>query len=313
MGPEIQGSFPALLRRVRIASMRRIPANSRKLIGKKRRSPFIFAALMCSAIAATALTAHSGETLVIGGTGSSIGAMRLMAESFQKRRPDITVTVLPSIGTAGGIRALSDNKVDIGLANRRLKPEERGVGIVEELYGRSAVVFGVHQSNPTTRITLAEIEEIYSGKRGTWSDGTPARLTLRPISDSLSAYLKGISPGLKAASDKARSIPGVFVAMTDQEAADHIERTRGSFGVVSAVLVSGEKRKIKALSIDNVAPTVANVLSGAYPYVITLSLVYKRDRYKGAIKDFVELVFSTEGRKLLRATDHVVLPRAAGE
>lgn len=259
------------------------------------------------------VSAASGETLIISGTGSSIGTMQLMAKAFQINHPGVTVKVLPSIGSTGGIRAVTDNRIDIGLSYRPLKPEERSANIIEVPYGRTPFIFGVQDSNPTHGLTLAEIEEIYAERRKTWPDGTPIRLVLRPQSDGYSAYLAGINPGLKSASGKAHSIPGVFVGDTDQDAALHSEKTPGSFGTTTLSLITSEKRKIKALSIDGVAPTISNVSSGKYPYVITLSLVYKKDNYKGAVKDFIEFVFSREGKKLLSDNGHVTLRRTAGK
>ncbi len=258
-------------------------------------------------------SASSKESLIITGTGSSIGAMQLMARGFQKNHPSVTVQVLPSIGTTGGIQAVNEGKIDIGLSYRPLKPEERSAKIIEEPYGRTAFIFGVQDSNPAKGFTLAEIEEIYAGRRKTWSDGTPIRLIIRPVSDGFSAYLASINPGLKSASEKAHSMPGVFVGITDQEAALQIEKIPGAIGTTSGSLIAAEKRKIKALSIDGVAPTLANVSAGKYPYAMTLYLVYKRDKDKGAIKDFIEFVFSRDGQKLLSDNGHVTLRRITGK
>lgn len=282
---------------------------------------FIFSVLLLTssaAIESSASTSPKGN-LIITGTGSCIGAMLRMGEVFQKKHPTVTVHVLPSIGTSGGIKAVTAGRIDIGLSNRPLKQDERSREIIEEPYGRTAFIFGVQESNPTNGLTLAEIEDIYAGKRRSWSDGTPIRLILRPISDGFSAYLASINPRLKSASEKAHSIPGVFVGMTDQEAAEQIERTPGSFGTTSASLVASEKRKIKALSVDGVFPAPSNIAdgihisAGRYPYAMTLSLVYRKDKYEGAVKDFIVFVFSKEGRKILSESGHVTLPRIAGK
>jgi phosphate transport system substrate-binding protein len=262
---------------------------------------------------AGAATASSNQTLIISGTGSSISAMQLMVKGFQKKRPGITVQVLPSIGTAGGIKAVNEGKIDIGLANRPIKQEERSAKTIEAPYARTAFIFGVQYSNPTEGFTLAQIEEIYAGKRKTWHDGTPIRLVLRPLSDAFSAYLAGINPGLKSASEKSHSIPGLFIGGTDQEAAVQIEKTPGSLGITSSSVVAAEKRKIKALSVNGAAPTPSNVSSGKYPYAMTMSLVYKKDKYRGAVKEFIEFVFSREGQKILYDNGHVALQRNNGK
>lgn len=274
----------------------------------------IFAVLMIGGtIVAESAFANPQEKLIITGTGSSISVVKRMADGFQRRHPTVTVSILPSIGSTGGIKAVKEGKIDIGLSARALKPEERVPGIIEEVYGRTAFIFGVQESNPIEGLRLTEIEEIYAGKRRTWSDGRPIRMILRPLYDAYSVFLAGINPGMKSASEQAHSIPGVFVGMTDREAAIQIERTPGSFGTTSAAIVAAERLKVKALFVDGVSPTLPNVSAGKYPYAMTMSVVYKRDKHMGAVKDFIDFVFSNDGRKLLSANGHVTLPRMAGK
>lgn len=275
--------------------------------------------LLTSFIVEVSASTNPKRNLIITGTGSSIGTMQRMGEVFQKKHPNVTVNVLPSIGSTGGIKAVKAGQIDIGLSYRTLNPDERGLEIIEEPYGRTAFIFAVQESNPTNGLTLMEIEEIYTRKRTTWTDGTPIRLILRPISDGFSVYLNGIHPRLKSASEKAHSIPGVFIGMTDQEAAAQIEKTPGSFGTTSASLVASEKRKIKALLVDGSAPVLSNladgvrISAGKYPYAMTMFLLYKRDNNKGQVKDFIEFVFSKDGRKILSECGHLTLPRITGK
>jgi phosphate transport system substrate-binding protein len=259
------------------------------------------------------------KKLTIAGTGEGVGAMRAMAGGFQRKHPSLVIDVLPSIGSAGGIKAVTEGKIDIGLSSRPLTPEERRKGMIEEPYGRTPLVFAVQESNPTRGVTLTEIEEMYAGKRRTWPDGKPIRLILRPLRNSFSVYLANINPRLKSASEKAHAIPGVFVGVTDQEAAEQIEKTPGSFGTTSASLLASEKRKVKALFVDGTAPALSNIADGGrisagkYPHVITMFLVYKRDNDNSAVKDFTAFVFSKDGRKFLTESGHVTLPRTTGK
>jgi phosphate transport system substrate-binding protein len=285
-----------------------------KLYPLRHMLSFVILILMIGgAIVARSAFANPQEKLIIAGTGSSIGVMKRMVDGFQKRHPNVIVDILPSIGSMGGIKAVKEGKIDIGLSARSLKPEEKIPGIIEDAYGRTAVIFGVQESNPIEGLRLTEIEEIYAGKRRTWSDGKHIRIILRPLSDAYSVFLAGINPGIKSASEQAHSIPGVFVGMTDREAAVQIERTPGSFGTASAAIVAAEKLKVKALSVDGVSPALPNVSAGKYPYAMTMSVVYKKDKYVGAVKDFIDFLFSNDGRKLLSANGHVTLPRAAGK
>jgi phosphate transport system substrate-binding protein len=251
------------------------------------------------------------KKLTATGTGSAVAVFRRLAAAFQEQRPGFALEVLPSIGSTGGIKAVQAGKIQIGLTSRPLKPEERAQGLVEEPYGRTAFLFAAQASNPETGFSLQEIEEIFAGTRVRWRDGSPFRLVLRPQADAFSVYLAALGPGLKAAAEKAQGIPGVFVGMTDQDAVAQIERTPGAFGVTSACLVAGEERKVKGLAVDGVAPTLANLASGAYPYAMTLSVVYRKDPADPAIEQFVRFLFSPRGRQVLIRSGHQALARAA--
>jgi phosphate transport system substrate-binding protein len=234
-----------------------------------------------------------------------------MAKAFQKKHPETTVVILPSVGSTGGIKGVRDRKIDVGLAVRAMKQEEKTPGLIEELYGRTAFLFAVQTSNQLKGLTLQEIENIYSGKTTTWHNGDQIRLILRPQSDSYSLLLAGISPGMKAAADKSHTIPGVFVGATDQDAAAQIERTQGSFGVTSACLVVAEKRKVKGLPVNGKAPTVANVASGAYPFFMNMYVLYRTDSANPAVKLFIDFIYSAQGQKILAQTGHVVEKRGS--
>jgi len=55
------------------------------------------------------------------------------------------------------------------------------------------------------------------------------------------------------------------------------------------------------------------ISAGRYPYTMTMSLVCRKDKYQGVVKDFIKFVFSKEGRKILSETGHVTLPRITGK
>jgi phosphate transport system substrate-binding protein len=146
-----------------------------------RHQIFIFTALLLAgSIFTGAASARSKETLIITGTGSSIGVMVIMARDFQSKHPKVSVKVLPSIGSTGGIKAVQAEKIDIGLSARSLKPEERRAEIIEEPYGRIAFIFGVQGSNPAKGITLAEIEAFHQDSAGPGPMERPYGLSCAP-------------------------------------------------------------------------------------------------------------------------------------
>src|SRR4030042_4023517 len=91
-------------------------------------------------------TALAEGVLKIGGTGTSLGSMQLLAKAFEKSHPGIKVVViLPSIGSSGGIKAVSKGSIDIGLSARPLKDEERNLGVLTTEYARTPFILVIRK------------------------------------------------------------------------------------------------------------------------------------------------------------------------
>ena len=247
------------------------------------------------------------ETLRISGTGGPIGGMRLLAEAFRKAEPGVDVILLPSIGSNGAIRAVLAGKLDIGLSSREADPEEVSKGARQTAYARTAFVFAVHPEVKRFDTTLAEVLDIYAGRKTTWDDGTPLRLVLRPAADSDTIALKRMSRQMAESVELSQRREGMIVATTDQDCADAIERTRGSFGTSTLALVASEGRRIRILSLSGVAPTTKSVRDGTYPCTKTFYMLTRQSPSPTAEK-FIRFVRSPEGKAILSRVGHVPLP-----
>jgi len=278
-------------------------------VGRARRIPAVFVAWLAPFFLVAAIFPGTvrAETLRITGTGGAIGGMRLLAESFRKAEPGVEVVIPRSIGSTGGIRAAMGGKLDIGLSARPLTAEELAEGGRQFPYARTAFVFAVHPDVKRSGITLAEAIDIYAGRKATWEDGSPLRLILRPAADTDTIALQKISPEMAYAVEQAQKREGLIVAMTDQNSADAIERTDGSFGTSTLALVVSEKRRIRMLPVSGVKPTTASVRDGTYPWTKTFFLVTRRTPSPTAER-FIRFVRSPEGKAILSRVGHIPLP-----
>lgn len=97
--------------------------------------------------------AATAEEIKIGGTGAALGTMRLLAEAFSKRNPDVKITVPSSLGSGGGINAAAKGAIDIAVSSRPLSDDERKLGLMESEYARTPLVFAVSAKSKITAIT----------------------------------------------------------------------------------------------------------------------------------------------------------------
>jgi phosphate transport system substrate-binding protein len=243
-----------------------------------------------------------GETLRLGGTGSALATMKQLAEAFHKRNPQFAVTIVPSLGSSGGIKALAAGALDIAVISRPLESEEAAQGMVAREYGRTPFVLVTNQKG-LTRMTLQQVADIVAGRVTKWPDGTPIRLVLRPTSDYDTTLWANFSPGMKQALASARRREGMVVAMTDQDAADEIDHLPGAFGVTSLALVMSEKRRFELITLDGVTPTVRALADNRYPYFKIMSVVTRGDG-PAAAQGFIDYLRSREARAVLARTGH---------
>lgn len=248
------------------------------------------------------------DSVKIGGTGSGLGVMKVLAEAYQVSRQDTRVVIVPSLGSSGGIKATAAGLLDIGLSGRPLKPVERGHPLTEREVARSPLVLASMRSQ--SGFTTQDIARIFDGALTTWPDGSALRPVIRPESDSETQLLRSISPAIDRALTIARARPGVHVAITDQDSADAIEQIPGALGTTTLALILSEKRRIKALPLNGVAPSVPALTNGSYPFFKSLYVVLPHNPPQ-AVRDFVAFIQSAQGARIL--ADNGYLPLKQGE
>lgn len=243
-------------------------------------------------------------TIKIGGTGTALGSFKELAGAFKEIHPDVNIVVLPSLGSGGGIKAVNDGAIDIGLSSRLLKDTEQQQGTVAVEYARTPFVFVTAQKTDDLNFTLEDISKIYSGETKKWPDGTSIRLVLRPDSDMDTVLQKGMSPEMDKALTKALSQEGMMVAFTDQECADAVESVQRAIGTSTLAQIISEKRHLNTIMISGVMPDIKNLENGSYKYYKTLFIVTGSNSTP-VTKYFIEYINSKEGRAILAKTGHL--------
>ena len=130
------------------------------------------------------------QAIRIGGTGSALGTMRILAEAFKKSHPDAKMIFVPGLGSGGGRRALLGGAIDVALTSKAGNDIEKIEGTLAGSVGRSPFVFATGGRNTANGLTTEDLVDIWSGKTTAWPDGSRLRLILRPESDSDTEVLK---------------------------------------------------------------------------------------------------------------------------
>jgi phosphate transport system substrate-binding protein len=258
----------------------------------------LLGALQLPVTASGVLAADYHGTLKIGGTGAAVGTITQVAAAFQKQHPDVRFVFPPSLGSAGGIQAVIAGALDVGLSSRPLTEAERRQGAVSLEYARSPFLLVTSHKAVVVDFTLEQVASLYAGDITSYPDGTPIRLILRPDYDVDTRLLRGLSPEMDNAVQKAQSREGMAVAATDHGNGEMLEKTRGAIGWMTMAQLISENLELAPLPIDTIMPSRANFASGTYPLFRSFSVVTGREPTPLA-KSFIEFLTSAEGREIL--------------
>lgn len=261
------------------------------------RHPILLAASVLWLGLAQAFAAEAAS-IKIGGAGSSLSTMRLLAAAFEKANPNVTITVLPSLGSSGGIKATAAGVIDIGTSSRQLSEAERGLQLKVNEFGWTPLVFAVSRATRTDEVTTAQVVDIYAGKMTAWPSGDPIRVIVRPATDTDTVKLMAMSAQMRDAVTSAGARPGMLTALTDADVIEHLNSIPGALGVTSLGEVLANASRLKALKLDGIEPSAASLADGSYPLHLAMQMVTGKTPSAVAAQ-FIDFVMSAPGRKIL--------------
>lgn len=240
-------------------------------------------------------TAENPKALVIPGTGDSEVLLRNLAQLYTRSHPGITVEIPESIGSGGGIRSVLSGKSLIARVARPVTEKESRQGLTSRIFALAPIVFAVSSGvTGVTNLSLEQILGIYAGTIRLWDElggGGKIYVMNREYGDSSRSVLENFLPGFKEI-----SAPVGAVVYTTPEAVRILMASPNTIGYLPMPAVAGTG--LKVLSVQDLAPTAANVRQKKYQLVVPLSLVWK-DPLPPLAQDFVNFLSTPAAKKLM--------------
>jgi phosphate transport system substrate-binding protein len=239
--------------------------------------------------------------LRVGGTGAALGGMRLLAPLLA--RDGITVQIVPNLGTAGGLRAVSAGVVDVAITSRPPAPGEQARPLREHRYARSRLVFATHAATSADSLTHDQAVAMLSGQWTHWPGGERVRASRRPDQDSDTVTLSMLSPAMAEAVTVLQHRRGVVTAGSDHDQAEALEQLPGTLGVLAESLILGERRALKILVLQDPPADPAR-----WPMVKNLHVVTRIDA-RSEVGVFLDRLGSEDAAEILAAIIQQAAPR----
>lgn len=266
-----------------------------------------FSVTVALLLASAVLPAWSEEKIVLDGSSGMLSLAKSLAIAYKQKSSDPQVEIGNGLGTGARLRALAEEKIQIALASHGIKPEDVQKGNLKVIeVARGAIVFAVNANIPITNITEVQACDIYSGKIRNWlSLGGPN-----------SAIVVLTRPPTEVDPEVIRAKIGCFQELKEVETAKVMARggdmakgladTPDAIGMTSMTVVEQSAGKVKALTLNAVAPTTENVRSGRY-YLTRDFLFVTKGEATPPIRKFLDFVLSPDGDRVILVNGAVPL------
>jgi len=190
--------------------------------------------------------------------------------------------------------------------------EEYGVTPVVRPICRDAFVFITHKDNPVESLTLEQVRGIFSGEITNWAQ-------VGGSDEAIQAYQReqgsGSQTGMEDLVMQGTPMAGPKTVLMEESMAGLVERVaeyrngKASIGYTYRYYIDRlyKSDKIKTIAIENIAPTDANIRSGAYPLSVNYAGVIRGGEENEPGGLFLDWLLSEEGQACVAQAGYIPL------
>ncbi|MCX7983727.1 MAG: PstS family phosphate ABC transporter substrate-binding protein [Bacteroidetes bacterium] len=261
-------------------------------------------------------TSTHSNSIQIKGSDTMVNLAQAWAEEFMKENPEISIAVTGG-GSGTGISSLISNTCDIAEVSREMKEKEiklaesKGIMPVKFVVALDGIVVAVNPSNKVSQLTLDQLADIYTGKIKNWKDvgGHNAKIVLlsREVNSGTHVYFKEHVLRHNNPDSKEEFSPEALLLPSSQAIVDELSQNPDAIGYFGLGYKSERVKLLKIARDKNsppIEPTIESIKNGSYPISRPL-LMYTREEPTGAVKKFLDFVFSEKGQHLVQQLDFV--------
>lgn len=247
----------------------------------------------------------AAEQILIDGSNGVRPLVAALAEAYRERQPDVTIEIGKGLGTKARLEALAAGKIGIAMASHGVVPEEIArQGMTLHEIAKVAVVFGANAGVSLADLTERQICGIYAGRITNWKElGGPDLAIVphtRPDTEVDAEVVRARIGCLK----ELKMAESVKVMPDTGDMAKALASTPGAIGITTMTVVEQSQKRIKALSLDGIAPHVENVRNRSYSLTRDSILVTKAVP-DPAVTNFLSFIRSPAGAKVIAANGAV--------
>jgi phosphate transport system substrate-binding protein len=211
-------------------------------------------------------------------------------------------------GSGAGIKDVLSGKSQIGMVSRDLNDDEKAA-LKHQVIAIDALAIVVHQTNPVSGLTKAQLIDLYTGKIANWKavggDDRPVIRVSKEVGRStleLFEHYTGLLSPERNKVDKPLISKETYIVGSNLEALTLVGGIPGAIGYVSvgtARALAQAGMPVKIIPLDGVEPTDAAIKEKRYPIVRPLNLVYTQET--PAVTALLALARSSAGQEVVKS------------
>ena len=240
--------------------------------------------------------------LSLSGSTSMEKVCEALAEIFMEEYPDVTVTV-EYTGSGAGIESVTNKMVDIGNSSRALKDTEKEKGVVENVIAIDGIAVITNNSNEVENLTKEDLIKIYTGEIKNWKE-------LGGKDENIVVLGREAGSGTRGAFEELLGIIDSCVYAGELDSTGGVKAkvasTEGTIGYVSLDVVDDT---VKALKLDGVEATEANIKAGSYllsrPFVMATN--GEISAQNEIVQTWFDYIKSAKGQEVIKSVG-LILP-----
>lgn len=267
-----------------------------------------FALAACGNNASAPSAGAGAEAIQIDGSSTVFPLSEAVAESFTASQPGGARVTVGESGTGGGFRKFCRGETQVQGASRPISAEEMaacataGVTYVELPIAFDGISVVVNNANPVTAITSAELRRMWepAAERTvtTWRQVNPAwpatpLLLFGPgtASGTFDYFTEAVN------GDGGASRTDYTPSEDDNVIVLGVTSNPGAVGYFGYAYFDQNRERLKALSIDGVAPSPETIANGTYPLARPIFIYVNADALqRPQVQRFAQYYVQNAGR-----------------
>lgn len=231
------------------------------------------------------------SSLKIAGGTAHLKVMNDIAKMLKEKQPGVEISINGG-GSGLGVKSVGEGMVDIGNSGRDLTQDEiNKYGLIPHKIAIDGIAVIVNPKNKISDLTLEQIRDIFSGKIMNWKKlgGSDSKINIY-TRDSKSGTRKTFA---KLTLNGAKIIKDAIIVTSNGNMKQSISNDPNGIGYMSVGYLDDT---VKGVSVNGIAPTIDNIVSGTYKVQRYLYSVTKGEP-TGLTKQFLDILLSSEGQK----------------